>query len=318
MRVVAVATPAFALPTLDALQGAADVELAALVTNPDRPRGRGLESGAPAAKEWALSAGLAVYQPEKLTREAITGFGAFEAAVDALVVVASAFYIPTWLRELPRLGAVNLHPSLLPALRGPAPVNWAVINGLAETGVTTMLLADEMDAGDILLQRAVAVDARETAGSLAAKLAAAGAELILETLSGLNAGTVTPAPQDHALATHAPKITAETRAVDWARPANELDCLIRGLYPDAPARASYGGDTVQILAAEPAPAERGAEPGTIMAISGEAVVVACGEGALGLERVKPAGGKEMTGRAFATGRHLAVGDRFTNRRVDTP
>jgi methionyl-tRNA formyltransferase len=310
MRVIAVATPAFALPTLDALYGAADVELAAVVTNPDRPRGRGLDSGAPAAKEWALSAGLAVYQPEKLTREAVKGFGAFEAGWDALVVVASAFYIPAWLRELPRFGAVNLHPSLLPALRGPAPVNWAIINGLAETGVTTMLLADEMDAGDVLLQRAVAVDARETAGSLAAKLAAAGAGLMLETLRGLQAGTVTPAPQDPALATHAPKITAETRAVDWSRPADELDRLSRGLYPDAPARASFRRDVVQILAAAPAPAAPGAEPGSVVAIEDEAVVVACGEGALALERVKPAGGKEMTGRAFAAGRRLAVGGRF--------
>jgi methionyl-tRNA formyltransferase len=310
MRVIAVATPAFALPTLDALYGAADVELAAVVTNPDRPRGRGLESGAPAAKEWALGRGVPFYQPEKLTREAIKGFAAFEAAVDALVVVASAFYIPTWLRELPRFGAVNLHPSLLPALRGPAPVNWAIINGLAETGVTTMLLADEMDAGDVLLQRAVAVDARETAGSLAAKLAAAGAELMLETLGGLDGGTITPAPQDHALATHAPKITPETRVLEWSRPADELDRLSRGLYPDAPARASFRGDVVQILAAAPVDIGSGAEAGTVVAISDEALVVACGEGALGLERVKPAGGKEMTGRAFAAGRRLAVGGRF--------
>jgi methionyl-tRNA formyltransferase len=310
MRVIAVATPAFALPTLDALQAADDVELAGVVTNPDRPRGRGLESGAPAAKEWAVGRDVPVYQPEKLTREAIKGFGAFEAAVDALVVVASAFYIPTWLRDLPRFGAVNLHPSLLPALRGPAPVNWAIVNGLAETGVTTMLLADEMDAGDVLLQRAVAVDARETAGSLAAKLAASGAELMLETLRGLEAGTVAPAPQDHALATHAPKITAETRAVNWARPADELDRLVRGLYPDAPARASFRGDLLQVLLAVPAPAERGTEPGTVIAIGAEAVIVACGERALALERVKPAGRKEMPAHAFAAGRRLAVGDRF--------
>jgi len=310
MRVVAVATPAFALPTLDALRGAADVELAAVVTNPDRPRGRGLDCGAPAAKEWALGRDVPVYQPEKLTREAIKGFGAFEAAVDALVVVASAFYIPSWLRETPRFGAVNLHPSLLPALRGPAPVNWAIINGLAETGVTTMLLADEMDAGDILMQYPVAVDARETAGSLAAKLAAVGAELMLETLRGLDAGTVTPAPQDHTLATHAPKITAEIRALDWSRPADELDRLVRGLYPDAPARASFGGDVVQVLAAAPAPAGPGAEPGTVIAASDAAVAVACGEGALALERVKAAGRQEMTARAFAVGRRLAVGDRF--------
>jgi len=310
MRVAAVATPAFALPTLDALHAAPDIDLVALITNPDRPRGRGLEHGAPAAKEWALGRDVAVYQPQKLTREAWRSYAALDVAVDALVVVASAFYIPTWLREAPRLGAVNLHPSLLPALRGPAPVNWAVINGLAETGVTTMLLADEMDAGDVLLQRPVAVNARETAGSLAAKLAAAGAELMLETLRGLDAGTVTPAPQDQARATHAPKITAEVRALEWSRPADELDCLVRGLYPDAPARASFSGEGLQILAAEPAPAGPGTEPGTVIAVSDAAVVVACGAGALALARVKPAGRKEMTAHAFAVGRRLAVGDRF--------
>ncbi len=310
MRVVAVATPAFALPTLDALFEADDVDLVAVITNPDRPRGRGLEHGAPAAKEWALAREVAVYQPEKLTREALKGFPAFDVAADALVVVASAFYIPSWLREAPRLGAVNLHPSLLPALRGPAPVNWAVINGLAETGVTTMLLADEMDAGDVLLQRPIAVGARETAGSLAAKLAAAGAELMLETLRGLDAGTVTPAPQDHGRATHAPKITADVRALDWSRPAEELERLVRGLYPDAPARASLGGEVLQVLAAEPVAAEPAAQPGTVVAAGEAGVVVACGEGALALERVKPAGRKEMTAHAFAVGRRLAVGDRF--------
>ena len=310
MRVAAVATPAFALPTLDALHEAPDIDLVAVITNPDRPRGRGLEHGAPAAKEWALAREVAVYQPEKLTREAWRSYAALDVAVDALVVVASAFYIPSWLREAPRLGAVNLHPSLLPALRGPAPVNWAVINGLAETGVTTMLLADEMDAGDVLLQRPVAVHARETAGSLAAKLAAAGAELMLETLRGLDAGTVTPAPQDHGLATRAPKITADVRALEWSRPAEELERLVRGLYPDAPARASLAGELVQIIGAEPAAAEPAAAAGTVMAVAETGVVVACGEGALALERVKPAGRGEMTAHAFAVGRRLAVGDRF--------
>jgi len=310
MRVVAVATPAFALPTLDALYDANDVAIAAVLTNPDRPRGRGLERGAPAAKEWAARRDVAVYQPEKLTREAIGECPAFGTPVDALVVVASAFYVPTWLRELPRFGAVNLHPSLLPALRGPAPVNWAVINGLAETGVTTMLLADEMDAGDILMQLPVAVDARETAGTLAAKLAAAGAALMLETLRGLNAGTVTSTPQDHTRATHAPKLNAETRAVDWTRSAEELDRLVRGLYPDAPARASFGGDVVQVLEAEPAPAAPASEPGSVIAIEDEAVVVACGSGALAMKRLKAAGRAEMSAYAFAVGRRLAVGGRF--------
>jgi methionyl-tRNA formyltransferase len=310
MRVVAVATPAFALPTLEALRAAPDVALAAVVTNPDRPRGRGLAPAAPAAKEWALARGVPVFQPEKLTRAAAKDLPALDGALDALVVAASAFYIPSWLREGPRLGAVNLHPSLLPALRGPAPINWAVINGLAETGVTTMLLAEEVDAGDVLLQRPVGVAERERAGSLAAKLAAAGAELMLETLRGLERGEVTPTPQDHARATYAPKITAEVRALKWSRPADELDRLVRGLYPDAPARASFGGETLQVLAAEPAAGAAGAPPGTVVAVMDTGVVVACGEGALALTRVKPAGRGEMTAHAYALGRRLAPGDRF--------
>jgi methionyl-tRNA formyltransferase len=272
MRVLAIATPRFAFPTLEALAAAPDVELTALLTNPDRPRGRGLAPAPPAAKEWAQERSLPVYQPEKLTREEVGAFADLDLAVEALVVVASAFFVPRWMREGPPLGAVNLHPSLLPALRGAAPINWAIINGLAATGVTTMFLAREMDAGDILLQREIPLRTRETAGSLAPRLAQVGAELVLATLRGLEGGTVTPRPQEAARVTHAPKIT--------------------------------------VLEAEPAAGKRGAAPGTIVAVEGEGLVVACGQGALRLLRVKPAGRQAMTGRAFAVGRRLTPGDRL--------
>lgn len=310
MRVLAIATPRFALPTLEALAAAPDVELTALLTNPDRPRGRGLAPAAPAAKEWAEERSLPVYQPETLTREEVGAFADLDLEVEAIVVVASAFFVPRWLREGPPLGAVNLHPSLLPALRGAAPINWAIINGLAATGVTTMFLAQEIDAGDILLQREIPLRTRETAGSLAPRLAQAGAELILATLRGLEGGTVKPRAQETARVTHAPKITAETREVDWAQPAEALDRLVRGLYPDFPARATVAGDPVQILEADPAAGRQGAAPGTIVAVEGEGLVVACGEGALRLRRVKPAGRQEMSGRAFAVGRRLTPGDRL--------
>jgi methionyl-tRNA formyltransferase len=316
MRVIAVGTPAFALPTFEALLRADDVDLAAVITNPDRPRGRGLEAGPTPAKEWASAHDVRVYTTEKITADAAAGRAelADHLPVFALVVVASGLFIPKWLREddaaCARHGAVNLHPSLLPERRGPAPIAWTIIDGDDVAGVTTMRLVKEVDAGPIYLQREIAVRPRETAGGLAETLAAEGAELMLATLRGLEAGTVTPQPQDETRATYAGKITPETRRLDWTRPAAELDRLVRGLYPDAPARASFSGELVQILAAEPAEGPAGAAPGAITAAAEDGVVVACGEGALKLVRVKPAGRGEMSAHAFALGRRLAAGARF--------
>lgn len=317
MRVIAVGTPAFALPTFDALHQAPDVEIAQVITKAERPGGRGLKPIYPPVYEWARDKGLPVVQLEKLARAYDAGASEVDVSVDAVVVVASAFFVPAWLGEpqpegLVKYGAVNLHPSLLPELRGPAPVNWAIIEGYAETGVTTISLVDELDAGDVLLQERLAVDAGETAGSLAEKLAQLGARVVLDTLRGLARGEIQPAPQDpgRAKILYRPKITADIRAVDWSRAAAKLDCRVRGLYPDAPARASLAGELVQILEAEPAEGPADAAPGTITALDEAGVVAACGEGALKLTRVKPAGRGEMTAHAFAIGRRLAPGDRF--------
>ncbi len=307
MRVIAVATAAFADATLDALHAAADIELAAVVTKPDRPRGRGLKFGAPPAKEWARAHGVDVFQPQKLSRAEVAAFPELELWCDLLVVVASAFYVPSWLRREPRLGAVNIHPSLLPALRGPAPVNWAIINGLAETGVSTMRLADEMDAGDILMQEAVAVGARETAGSLAAKLAGAGARLLLETARALDAGELTATPQNAAAASYAPKITAEVRTVDWEQDAAALDRLVRGLSPTPGARSPFRGGYLGILESEAAVGRGGGAPGTVERVAADGLTIACGAGALKLVRVKPAGRPAMSAHAFALGQRLSPG-----------
>jgi methionyl-tRNA formyltransferase len=325
MRVLAIGTPAFALPTFDALHAADDVDLVAVITNPDRPRGRGLESRPTPAKEWALTHRVRVYTTDKLTADPT--LGRIELAdslpIFALVVVASAIFIPKWLREenpeYSLHGAINLHPSLLPKWRGPAPIAWTIIAGDEVAGVTTISLVKELDAGPFYLKKEIAIGPRETAGKLAEKLAKEGAKLVLETLRGLKTGAIEPKTQDEAQATYTTKITSETRQLDWTRPATELDSLIRGLYPDAPARASYRGGIVQILAAEPTPAPAGEPPGTIIAVDEAGVAVACGDGALKLLRVKPAGRGEMTARAFALGRRLAAGDRFdaTTRRDDS-
>ncbi len=316
MRVIVVGTPAFALPTFDALHQADDVDLVAVITNPDRPRGRGLEAGPTPVKEWALGHGARVYATDKLTADPPQG--QIELAdslpIFALVVVASGLFIPKWLRDEDAKcsvhGAINLHPSLLPKWRGPAPIAWTIINGDKVAGVTTISLVKELDAGPIYLQKQIALAERETAGTLAEKLAKEGAKLVLETLRGLEAGGIKPKPQEESQATCTGKITSETRQVDWTLPATKLDCLVRGLYPDAPARASLAGELVQILGAEPAEGPADAAPGTITALEEAGVVAACGEGALKLTRVKPAGRGEMTAHAFAIGRRLAAGDRF--------
>jgi len=315
VRVIVVATPAFALPTLDALWAADDVDVAAVVTNPDRPAGRGLEPTATPASEWAREHGVPVYTTDKLAADPTAGLQALGEflPVFATVVVASGLFIPKWLREENAAyslhGAINLHPSLLPRWRGAAPIAWTIMAGDEAAGVTTISLVKELDEGPVFLQRKVPVAPGETAAALEEKLATAGAALMLETLRGVAAGTLTPTPQPQTGATYAPKITAETQLVDWAKPADELERLVRGLYAAPLARVTVRGQFVQILEAT-AVAGKGAEAGTVEAVTPAGVDVACGEATLRLVRVKPAGKNEMSGRAFALGRRLVPGDRL--------
>lgn len=314
IRVVVIATPPFALPSLDALQRAPDATVAAVVTNPDRPRGRGLALAPSPVKEWAAAHGVPVHYTEELARDQTRGQASLAnyLPLDAAVVIASSLFIPRWLREpdptFARWGAINLHPSLLPALRGPAPINWALINGDRETGVSTILLTKELDAGDVLLQERIAIGEREDAGTLSARLAARGAEIVLATLRGLRAGTLTPVPQ-RGVPTYAPKITAETQRVKWDAPAAAVDRLIRGLYPDTPATTLFGGQLIQLLEAEPV--VRGeTTPGEVVAVSARGLTVSCGRDALLVKAVKPAGRAAMSAAAFAAGRRVAPGARF--------
>lgn len=313
-NVIVAAAPEFALPTLEALVQAPDFRLTALITNPDRPAGRGLALTPTAAKKWAQLHGVPVVTAERIPAEVEEGKQLLRDFLPtfALVVVASALFIPKWLRdENPAValwGAVNLHPSLLPRWRGAAPIPWTIIAGDGKTGVTTMKLTKELDAGPIYLQRELAVPGRATAGDLAATLATAGAELVLETLRGLAARAIYPRPQDDHLATYAPKITAELQTIDWNQDARRIDRLIRALNPAPLARTFFSGQPVQIINAEPETVE--GEPGKIKAIDAEGVVVGCGAGALRLKEVKPAGKRAMPAYAFALGRRLAVGDRL--------
>ena len=243
MRVVFLGTPEFAVPSLAAL--ARRFEVALVLTQPDRPKGRGRHLAEPPVKTLARSLDLPVLQPATLDEAGMRPH--FErAGAEALVVVAYGLKIPDWLLALHPRGAINVHGSLLPAYRGAAPVNRAIINGDAETGVTTMLLASRMDAGPMLMQRRTPIGPEETAGEVTARLAELGAGLLVVTLDGLASGIVPPREQDEALATFAPKMHKEDGLIDWTRGAREIVNLVRGVNPWPGAYTQLDGKPLKI------------------------------------------------------------------------
>jgi methionyl-tRNA formyltransferase len=314
VRVVFLGTPAFAVPSLSAL--ARRHEVALVLTQPDRPKGRGRTLAEPPVKELARGLGIPVLQPERLDEAAVRG-PIEQARAEAAIVVAYGLKIPDWLLALPPHGAINVHGSLLPAYRGAAPVARAIVNGDAETGVTTMLLASRMDAGPILLQRRTPIGPEETAGELAARLAELGAGLLVVTLDGLASGIVSPQPQDEALATFAPKLAKEDGRIDWSAPARRIVDLVRGVNPWPGAYTGLEGRPLKIwkaaVAARPAPGGTGAPadvpPGTVLAASfHEGLIVACGAGeAVALLNVQTEGKKSLSAAEFLRGRTLAPG-----------
>lgn len=309
LRLVFMGTPAIAAPALAAL-AAAGHELALVATQPDRPAGRGrqLRRGAVAAAADAL--GLCVAQPER-AREITDRLAQLKP--DALAVMAFGQLLPPELLAIPRLGAVNVHTSLLPALRGAAPIQRAVMNGLDETGVTTMLMDAGLDTGAILLQRATPIGPQETAGQLAERLAVIGAELLVETLAGLAAGAIAPAPQDEAQASLAPRLSKDEGLIDWSRPARELDWLVRGADPWPGAYTFLSGQPLRLFAPTLVlPGDPGAPPGTILPApaGGGWLLVAAGQGALGVGQVQAAGKRRLAAGDFARGARLAPGLRL--------
>lgn len=321
MRVVFLGTPAFAVPSLAALVRRHEVAL--VLTQPDRPKGRGRLLAEPPVKTLARSFDLPVLQPERLDEASMRPH--FErAAAEALVVVAYGLKIPDWLLALPPRGAINVHGSLLPAYRGAAPVNRAIVNGDAQTGVTTMLLASRMDAGPLLMQRQTTIGPEETAGEVTARLAELGAGLLVVTLDGLAAGTVLPREQDEALATFAPKLSKEDGLIDWTRGAREIVNLMRGVNPWPGAYTHLDGKPLKVWkaavaarpaaapeskAVAPAPGSSALRPGTVLAASlHEGLLVACGAGeAVALLNVQTEGKKPLPIPEFLRGRSVPVG-----------
>ena len=309
MILVFCGTPQFAVPTLDSLV-AAGHSVPLVVTQPDRPRGRGMELAASPVKDAAIRLGVPVVQPAAIKNNAEFR-GQLEALhPDAIIVVGYGRIIPQWMIDLPRHGNLNLHASLLPKYRGAAPIQWAIANGESITGVTTMRIDAGLDTGAILMQREMAILPDDTAETLAPKLASDGAELMIETLRGLETGQVKPTPQDHSRATLAPILKKEDGRMDFSRSAYELFNRMRGFRPWPGAFTTFKGKNMQVHRAEPVVNADRFPPGSI-AVHDARVVVECGQDtALNLIEVQLDGKRRMSAQELINGYRPRPGDRL--------
>ena len=309
MKIIYMGTPDFAVAPLEAILKAGH-EVTAVVTQPDRQKGRGREVQYSPVKECALSYGIPVLQPLKIKEEdAVEELRKYPA--DIFVVAAFGQLLSEEILNMPRLGCINIHASLLPAYRGAAPIQWCVINGEEKTGVTIMQMAKGMDTGDILLQKEVVLDEKETGGSLFDRLMETGAELIVEVLPKIEAGELTPVVQKEELATYAGKITKDMGNIDFAKSALTIERLIRGLNPWPSAFTHYKGKILKIWEADVVSECANAEnpvPGTVIAMDKESFTLATGEGALRIRSLQPEGKKRMSCAEFMRGYEVKVGE----------
>jgi methionyl-tRNA formyltransferase len=312
MRIVFCGTPEFAVPTLQALVANPKFSVEAVVTQPDRPRGRGQQVSAAPVKEAAAAARARIYQPESVKTDEARDFFS-EIKPDAAVIIAYGQIIPRRLLEIPRLGWMNLHASLLPKYRGAAPIAWAIINGESKTGLTTMKLDPGLDTGPILLQREIEIGNDETAPELAARMAEMGAPLVVESLVKLEGGEIEPIPQDASRASHAPILTKEHGRIDWGQTATEIYNRIRGLAPWPGAFTTFRGRLCQVWGrpvAYKTETKSAWEPGCAILADGGIEVVCGKDTRLQVEAVQVEGRKRIGAREFANGARLASGERF--------
>ncbi len=306
MRIVFMGTPDFAVPSLEALiQNGFDV--VGVFCQPDRPKGRGHKLAACPVKEVALRHEIPVFQPERIKRE--EGVAALKAlAPDLCVTAAFGQLLSQEILDIPPMGTVNVHSSLLPKHRGSAPINWSVIQGDSVTGVTTMFTDRGMDTGDILLMRETPIGERENAGELSDRLAVMGAELLIETLRALQAGTLARIPQDHDAATYEPKMDKELGCIDWSKPAREIDCLVRGVTPWPGAFTTLGDQTIKVFALTTLDGGASGAPGEIIrADVKQGLVVSCGDHDVMLEQIQMPGAKRMNAKDYLRGHTMETG-----------
>jgi len=309
-RLVFLGTPEFAVPSLAVLAETETVTL--VVTNPDRPAGRGRTVAMSPVKEEALRRGLPVFQPEKARApESVERIRAERP--DLIVVVAYGQILPQAILEIPRMFCVNVHASLLPKYRGAAPIHWAIARGETETGVTIMRMDAGMDTGPMLLSRETPIGEEETAGTMFGRLSRLGAQALAEALGKLREGTLRETPQDGSQATYAPMLKKEHGAVDWGKSAREIRDLVRGMTPWPSAYTVHGGRTLKILSAALGEGKReeAVASGEVLSVGKDGIAVACGEGSIFLTRVQPEGGRAMPAWQYAQGRRIGKGERLS-------
>ena len=303
MKVIYMGTPEFAVPAADAIYKAGHKVLA-VFTQPDKAKGRSGKLVFPPVKEWAVANKIDVYQPVKLREQENVSL-IRKLDPDVIVVAAYGQILSKEILEIPKYGCVNIHASLLPKYRGAAPIARCIIDGETETGVTTMQMAEGLDTGDILEVAKTVIEDTDNADTLETKLARSGAELILSTLNGLENGSITPVKQDDAKSTHAAKLSKDMGLMDFNKPAEELERLIRGLDPWPCAYTKIAGKTAKIYAASVIDAT--GVPGEIIEVTKKSFTVACGKGALVIKNLQPEGKGRMDAAAYLNGNKLTVG-----------
>lgn len=305
MRIVFMGTPDFAVPSLEALLKS-EHQVVGVVTQPDRPKGRGQEVVFSPVKAVCQREGIPVLQPLKMKDPTFLD-ALRQWTPDVIAVTAYGRILPPAILTLPPRGCINVHGSLLPKYRGAGPIQWAVIRGEQQTGITTMFMAEGMDTGDMLLQETVEIRADDTAGTLAPRLAEVGGRLLVETLRRLEAGTLTPQPQDDAQATMAPLLKKEDGVVDWTLPAAEIANRVRGLSPWPGAYTYVNGERWVLWHVAVGEEVSGAAPGTVTKVSKDRVEVATGEGTIQLIDIQPSNSRRMTMAQYLAGHRLAEG-----------
>ena len=305
MRIVFMGTPDFAVPSLEALLKS-EHQVVGVVTQPDRPKGRGQEVVFSPVKVVCQRKGIPVLQPLKMKDPAFLD-ALRRWTPDVIAVTAYGRILPPAILALPPRGCINVHGSLLPKYRGAGPIQWAVIRGEQQTGITTMFMAEGMDTGDMLLQETVEIRADDTAGTLAPRLAEVGGRLLVETLRRLEAGTLTPQPQDDAQATMAPLLKKEDGVVDWTLSAMEIANRVRGLSPWPGAYTYVNGERWVLWRVAVGAEVSGAAPGTVTKVSKDRVEVATGEGTIQLIDIQPSNSRRMTMAQYLAGHRLAEG-----------
>ena len=299
-------TPDFAVPSLRALVDHG-YEVVGVFCQPDRPKGRGHKLAACPVKELAQSAGIPVFQPERIKRE--EGVAMLKScAPDLCVTAAFGQLLSQEILDIPPLGTINVHSSLLPKHRGSAPINWSIIKGDPVTGVTTMFTDKGMDTGDILLTRETPIGPAENAGELTDRLAVMGAQLLIETIRAIEAGTLARTPQDHAAATYEPKMDKELGRIDWSKPAQELDWLVRGTTPWPGAFTTLGEQTIKVFELTILDGAASGAPGEIIAADAKrGLVVSCGDHDVLLAQIQMPGAKRMNAKDYLRGHTMETG-----------